>query len=460
MVDERGRGSNHLREHRLRMALTQQEVAMRLEQLAWAEKRRVGITPDMVSKWERGAKRPSALYERLLCALFGTTVAELGLRPSPLGKGTNEGHERVTGESDDLLEALGVLDGSLTNAELVMPRLIERWRSDVLSRRQLMGAVGAAPILTALGLEAEQRGAGVVMRRAEVSTVAELERMVTHLEASYHALDGHSLFLPIRAVSETIQDYLAGTRQSGARTGLLRLLARANLLAGRLWLFDENRPFEARAHLDLAREAADEAADPALNAVVLGHMAFLPAVKYNFSAAESYLSAAHALLDSYESRLISSWLYAVASEVHTQAGDTRGALASIDDAARTMNGSSGREAAWFDFYDEQRLAGFIGFAMRRANRFDEARAALVGLLGGDSRLGSKQSSVVLIDLAGVHVAAGDLDEGCQLATRAVEQIGRAPYATAVQRLLDFRRTLPTQHSVAVRLLDDRISELL
>ncbi len=57
-----------LREHREHLGLTQAELAERLVQMASARERiHVGVNGDMVSKWERGLKRPSKLYRRLLC---------------------------------------------------------------------------------------------------------------------------------------------------------------------------------------------------------------------------------------------------------------------------------------------------------------------------------------------------------------------------------------------------------
>ena len=75
-----GQGNaSRLRERRLQRGMTQQEVAEALERLAWLQQsQRVGVNPDMVSKWERGTKRPSRLYLRLLCALFEVTPAQLG----------------------------------------------------------------------------------------------------------------------------------------------------------------------------------------------------------------------------------------------------------------------------------------------------------------------------------------------------------------------------------------------
>jgi transcriptional regulator with XRE-family HTH domain len=70
-----------LREYRLRLGWTQQEMADRIAHLAWMERReRVGVNPDMVAKWERGVKGISPRYRDLLCRLFGVTPDQLGFK--------------------------------------------------------------------------------------------------------------------------------------------------------------------------------------------------------------------------------------------------------------------------------------------------------------------------------------------------------------------------------------------
>jgi DNA-binding transcriptional regulator YiaG len=77
-----------LQEHRMRLDLTQEAVAEELARLAWVHYgMRVGVNADMVGKWERGEKRPSKLYRRLLCLLYQATEEELGLR-APISTGT------------------------------------------------------------------------------------------------------------------------------------------------------------------------------------------------------------------------------------------------------------------------------------------------------------------------------------------------------------------------------------
>jgi len=72
-----------LREHRLRLNLTLEEVAEALTALAWERFAvRVGVNAGMVGKWERGEKRPSRFYQRLFVLLYGVPAEQLGFRPA------------------------------------------------------------------------------------------------------------------------------------------------------------------------------------------------------------------------------------------------------------------------------------------------------------------------------------------------------------------------------------------
>src|SRR4029453_9054076 len=72
-----------LREHRLRLNLTLEEVAEALIALAWARfVVPVGVNAGMAGQWERGAKRPSRFYQRLFVLLYGVPADQLGFRPA------------------------------------------------------------------------------------------------------------------------------------------------------------------------------------------------------------------------------------------------------------------------------------------------------------------------------------------------------------------------------------------
>ncbi|MFB9448161.1 transcriptional regulator [Dactylosporangium vinaceum] len=58
---------------------TQQDVADALNELGAVHGRRLAITANQLSRWERGVVFPSAFYRKLLAEHFGVSVAELGL---------------------------------------------------------------------------------------------------------------------------------------------------------------------------------------------------------------------------------------------------------------------------------------------------------------------------------------------------------------------------------------------
>ena len=74
--------NNRLREYRQRLGLTQDEAAEALGTIAWDRlHQQIGVDASMISKWERGEKRPRRFYRELLCALYGADEYQLALRP-------------------------------------------------------------------------------------------------------------------------------------------------------------------------------------------------------------------------------------------------------------------------------------------------------------------------------------------------------------------------------------------
>lgn len=455
-----------LREERRRRSLTQQEVAEALTRLAWSRCRRgVGVNADMVSKWERGQKRPSRFYQRLLCALFEASPAELGLAPEaevPMRPASLR--EGLPQAGNEAVEVLAELDELRAPVQLLQPKMLMLWRDELLNRRQVLKLLGVAPALTAAeSLDTTLQllpDAGSPPFRGQ-ETLCELDQLIGHLEAVYHRSDPRRLLLPVRALAATAEDFLPEARGRTARRAVLDTLARAHLLAGRLTFFDLHDPMPARAHLDLAREASQEAGHDLLTAAVFGHLAFLPADKHNFSAAASYLAAARESLARRPLPAVASWLCAVEAELSTNAGTIGPAMRSLERAREQLDGAAAgaNVPVWFDFYDERRLCGFEGFTLRRAGSTSAARTKLQAALAPSERSIPKQRAVSSIDLAAVCVEDGDVDEGCRLATDAAVELHRAGYATALGRLTEFREALPDQQHPAARLLAESISEL-
>jgi transcriptional regulator with XRE-family HTH domain len=102
-----------LQDYRRRLDLTQDQVADELRRLAWEHFGvRVGVDGQMVSKWERGEKRPSRFYRQLLCLLYSTTEEQLGLRVLAVVSTAEDGYDRLE-------EPLDALEDGLKRRELL-----------------------------------------------------------------------------------------------------------------------------------------------------------------------------------------------------------------------------------------------------------------------------------------------------------------------------------------------------
>ena len=130
-----------LRDYRLQLGWTQQEMADRIAHLAWMERReRAGVNADMVAKWERGVKGISPRYRELLCRMFGVTPDQLGLKNVP-----SAGAQRVPAKVDDqslvamLDNAAGLLDQLGAAGTALAPHMLHAWKEAVTTRRTMLG---------------------------------------------------------------------------------------------------------------------------------------------------------------------------------------------------------------------------------------------------------------------------------------------------------------------------------
>jgi len=232
-------------------------------------------------------------------------------------------------------------------------------------------------------------------------------------------------------------------------------------LAGRLAFFDLKDLLGARGYYNLALESAREAGDHLQAAAALGHVAFIPAADFCYSAALDYLRAAAHQVGKHPDGRVASWLAAVESEIRANAGMGAEALEAIDRArGKLANPGLIADLPWFDYYDSTRLYGFAGYALLRDGQFEASRASLTDAAGHLPRAAVKQKAVFLADIASVELAGGNLDQACASAGEAADQLRRAGYAMGLGRLREFRRAVePWASSTPVRTLDEQLAVL-
>src|SRR5258708_16889610 len=115
MTEQAVRPNRRLRLQRRLRGWSQEDVAVGLFRVASAVgETELGVDATMVSRWERGTRRPRPKYVRLLCRLFDLPAEQLGLVEDsemdllpPLPADGMEGHE--TNRRDFLQRAATLL---------------------------------------------------------------------------------------------------------------------------------------------------------------------------------------------------------------------------------------------------------------------------------------------------------------------------------------------------------------
>ncbi|HMA48058.1 MAG TPA: helix-turn-helix transcriptional regulator, partial [Frankiaceae bacterium] len=242
-----------LRRCREEMGWSQEHTAVELRRLAEADEgRSAGVTGNMICKWEKGEKKPSLRYQRLLRVLFGRTAAELGFgsddeRPAPAGP------PPYVNQYDPPSEPL------LPSGTDVERRAFLR----------LMAAASGAAMMPTLAGQPWERLSAALRRSAHVDG-ALVDDMV-HRTAGFYGLEervpARSLLPGVVRQVGNLTQLLEASPPSAFRRQLISTAGEAAALAG--WLcFDSNDHAAARAYYNVAVEAAREADDQALSGPV------------------------------------------------------------------------------------------------------------------------------------------------------------------------------------------------
>lgn len=438
-----------LREYRLRLGWTQQEMAERIAHLAWMERReRAGVNADMVAKWERGVKGLSPRYRELLCRLFGVTPGQLGL------KNTLPAFAERTRPATNDQELVAVLDNAASLLDqlgaagtALAPHMLHVWKEAVTTRRTMLGLLDPSatdPIGHA---------------RATTATVADLEQLAERYQALYDTADPAALLTSVAAHVRMAQDTLRQNPATDERRRLLHNLAEVSTLAGQLAADDLGNTISGRAYYALALDAAQEVADDQLIAIAHGHTAQL-------AAAEGFTTTAlgHLTTGSEHARCtpaLASWLATIEATIHADRGKHTAAREALDRAHTVFGQVGGRTApASFRHQGTPQLSAATGHVLSRAGDYTGACEKLIAALDQSHPIPRRRRVLVLIDLATAELHNGDLPAACSHATQAADLLHPAAYAVGATWLHAFRAAaqLPLNNST-LRALDEHLARI-
>lgn len=284
----------HLRELRLEQGWTQQDVADRMARLVWSRRDKpVGVTADMVAKWERGAKGVSPRYRALLAGVFKVTVDQLGLPGAARGQSARRDDQSLVAVVDQAADLLQQLDDA---GRGVRPQVLAALTDDVLSRRSMLHVLdGSRP-------------------PAGPPDPAELDALTDRYHAAHGTTAPAVLMTALTAHLRMGADALVADLSTGTRQRLLRNRARTAILAGQLAAEDLDQPMAARGYLAQALDDAHELDDHSIAALAHGHAARVALADGQPAAALHHIHTAAQLKVTDPAR--AAWLAGIETDAH------------------------------------------------------------------------------------------------------------------------------------------------
>jgi transcriptional regulator with XRE-family HTH domain len=434
-------GCPRLRELRTELGWTQQQLADKLNYVAWTHGQgRTAVNADMVAKWERGVKGISPRYRALLCQLFGVTAEQLGFRPAPSAapSGSARDAESLISMLDNaasLLDQLGAAGTALA------PQMLSAWKDTATSRRTMLGLLD--PTATDPAGHA----------RVATATITEWEQLAQRYGALHATADPAALLTPVAAHVRMVSAALGREHTAAQRRQLLRNLATVATLAGRLASEDLGDALSGRAFFSVAVDSAQEADDDQTAAIVLCYAAQLACSDGMISAALDRLAAA--LTHAERAPALASWLASIQATTHAGSGDHTAA----EDALHRAEPTAHQPHLLLD-YGPAHLAAAIGHVHLQAGHYTTARPALAAALDQLPPTARRERVLALTDLATAELHTGNVPDACRYATVAAELLRRAPYAIGTARLRTFRAV--AAHSIGprtLRVLDEHLIQL-
>jgi transcriptional regulator with XRE-family HTH domain len=430
------RPNRQLRLQRRLRGWSQEDVAAGLHRLAasWGESE-LGVDAAMVSRWERGSRRPRPRYMRLLCRLFELPAEQLG----------------IVDEDEHAQLREPMRDGLEDDVE----------RRDFMQRMAtLLGAATAPmPHFEAGSPEPWKRLAMALRRPGPVddATVDHLEQITVALQSLGRTqLSARAILGPVTGHLDAITLLLQGSSPPALRARLCSLAAETAGLAG--WLrWDLDDPAGAASYFSTGLQAASEGGDRALAAYLSGCAACQPPYR---ETPRRRLEQLRSITWSDASPSGRVWLAAKEADACALMGDADGCARALDRAEVAIEGTRDEGASQrprFSPVGPTWLDGERGASFARLGRAAEARAYLEPAL---ARLGPNSERDWLwlgTALASTYVSDREPDEACHIASAVLERASRMQLQPVMKLVEGLRQQLtPYGPSAATRELDEQL----
>ena len=464
------------KDYRCRMQLA--EVCARLGQFGQAEEMYNALLAENPSA-EEVLEQLMRLYHRQglphlawRCYLDARALVEKdeGL---PLSPTLEELAQQLRHSSSESLLALPVPAHELVGAQVIgqAGQPSEKQSLDLQRRSFLQNALSLAGAsfltLDPFGTHADLllRLTHALRKPSHVDAVAldGLEQRLT-LYWQYRSQSGNrDLLASVEEYLYKVTSLLESSLLPDVRDRLCLIATHAALLMGTL-VYDLGQHAQARRCYKLALDAARQAQNDDLQALVLGWMTFSWTYSDQPQQALIYAQKGRALANKGHDVVLQSWLASIEAEIQALLHNKDACFQALSQAEKMESASlHPNRYALFHTFDDSLFNGYKGACLKRLYDSGDPQSHL--LLEQAQRvlrtaIATRPRANNLIDFAWTLAQQKELEEACRYAGASLEFIQRRQSHTSFQRLLALRRDLdPWSELAAVKDLDEHIKLL-
>ena len=282
----------------------------------------------------------------------------------------------------------------------------------------------------------------------------DIEAITAHQRRLYHELTSAQMLVPVDGHLGLLLSILKAPAPDRLRRRVVSAAGEAAGFSAWIW-FDLGDHFKMTGRYGIALEALAEAGDTGLRSYISAYRAVTADAAGRSDEAVGHASAALNMANRSVARITKSWLHAVKATAHVHAGDSRTALAELDQAHTALGRAGDERDEWMYDFDHERLLGYEGDCLLALGRHAQAARSFEQALGGVPATCVRRRAEIGVDLAQARLGQGESAEAVRLAMEAITVFARRGSAAGMSRVRRLRDHMShLGRAAAARELDD------
>lgn len=311
------------------------------------------------------------------------------------------------------------------------PQRSGRYEEDTTNRRQfVLGSTTAAGLLVAALLdEPDRMTAALDTSSITPDRLAMLEQTAERLSVRVREEAPGTLTPSAITAFRTVRGLVGEPQRTADRVALIRTASKLAFVMGQI-LFDEGELHSATQWYTTAHSAARDIGDPYLADLALGGSCYVPTY---FGDPRDVLRAVGPRLDQRSANTPAlAWLWAFKAKAHASLREELAFRHAINRSREILDASPAELNGPGVFAFRQGKLAFYeatGYVrLRNTTRAIQAADRALALYTDENAIGNMDPALISLDKASALVHAGDLGEGCRVASAAV--LDERTYASA------------------------------